>query len=362
MKVRMLMKTKRTVSLLLAVLLSAGVFFSPSYAAGVGGAASVPEFIRTVDGYIESALRVLLTRLTVRYGDYKELCKIPELDGGYIPQGYCLSADGGRYCISYYSAKGEASIVSFVSVQTGERQKTVRLLNADGSGFKGHAGGIALCGDTLLIANGSKLSCIDLADIAACEDYGSVNLGDSFELPVNASYLSSDGEYVYVGEFYTYTKDDSYKTDDSHHISLSPFERSYSLMCAYTLESIEAFITSGKQSAPAMAFTTPTSVQGVCRLENGAFALSISYGRKYNSYLYTYRDVTEHKPAGQISLVGEQVPLYYLARSSRSSKLTLPPLLEGIAARGNEVTGVFESGAEKYSDASVIVDSICKLG
>lgn len=356
------MRLRRLISLLLVLIMAAAVFVTPSYATGESSAPAVPEFIRTVDGYIESALRVVRTKLTFSYGSYEKLCKIPELDSGYIPQGYCLTANGDGYYISYYSADGKASIISEVSAATGERQKTVSLHNADGSEFSGHAGGITLCGGQILVANGSKLSCIDLADIGSCEDYGSVCFGQSFDVPVNASYLSSDGEYVYVGEFYTYTDDGTYKTPESHHIRLSLFERSYSLMCAYTVESVNTFINSGEQPRPAMAFTTPTSVQGLCRLENGSFALSISYGRKYNSYLYTYRDVTADKPDAQISLEGVDVPVYYLSRASRTAKLTLPPMLEGIAASGNEVTGVFESGAEKYSDASFIVDSICRLG
>ena len=92
---------KNFFSLLLAIILAAGVFSAPTYAAGQGSNAGVSELMRTFDGYVESALRVVLTKLTFGYGNYEKLCKIPELDSNYVPQGYCLSAEGDKYYISY---------------------------------------------------------------------------------------------------------------------------------------------------------------------------------------------------------------------------------------------------------------------
>jgi hypothetical protein len=57
----------------------------------------------------------------------------------------------------------------------------------------------------------------------------------------------------------------------------------------------------------------------------------------------------------------ETVPVYHLRKSARTENLRQPPLLEGIDDMNGGVAGIFESCAEKYSDAAFIVEKICVL-
>ena len=63
----------------------------------------VSDLRRTVEGYIEIAVRALRGTFGVReYSDYEELCLIPETENGYVPQGYCYSENFKLHFISYY--------------------------------------------------------------------------------------------------------------------------------------------------------------------------------------------------------------------------------------------------------------------
>lgn len=67
---------------------------------------------------------------------------IPALKEGYVPQGMCLLPSEQKLVISYYAGeKGENSILCLVDIASGQLEKSVRLLNEDGSVYTGHAGG-----------------------------------------------------------------------------------------------------------------------------------------------------------------------------------------------------------------------------
>lgn len=299
------MKQKRIIAMVLAV----SMLFSAFSVTG-----DVCDFRRTVEGYAEIAIREIRNIFGVRsYSHYEELCGIPETENGYVPQGYCYSESEGLHFVSYYHDE-KASVISIVDASSGEKIKTLSLKKINGKDFTGHAGGIA-----------------------------------------------EDGTYLYAGEFYTFTTGSSYDTDKSHHMSISLFETTYSRCNAYLLSDISsAFSADGDEIAvPSMIFTTPNCVQGFARLNDGSFALSISYGRKNNSSLSFYEDVTKNECDFAVDYSGVSVPAYHLKNSFKTEDMRQPPLLEGIDDMNGKVTGIFESCAEKYSDAAFIVDKIC---
>jgi hypothetical protein len=110
---------------------------------------------------------------------------------------------------------------------------------------------------------------------------------------------------------------------------------------------------------PSMAFTTPNCVQGFARMPDGTFALSVSYGRKNNSSLRFYDDVTKGECNFEVKYGDVSVPVYHLSNKPETADLRQPPLLEGIDDINGRVAGIFESCAQKYSDAAFIVEKIC---
>ena len=340
---------KRIIALVLAV----AFLFS-----GFSLTGEVSEARRTVEGYIEMAVRAVRNVLGVRsYGNYEELCAVPEIENGYVPQGYCYSESRKLHFISYYHGDG-ASVISVVDGESGERIKTLTLKKADGKDFKGHAGGIAEDGTFFYVVDGKKLFRLDMNMMLLTPDGGSLFLVNKVTTDVKCSYLNSDGVYLYAGEFYTFTTDGSYDTDKSHHMSISLFETTYARCNAYKLSELE-FTPEGTDAVPAMAFTTPNCVQGFARLPDGTFALSISYGRDNNSALSFYEDVTKGECDFTITYGDVSMPAYHLRKGVRTEKLRQPPLLEGIDDMNGIVAGIFESCADKYSDAAFIVEKIC---
>ncbi len=356
------MKIKRIISVFLAVLLAFGCVM-PSYAASTENPVAVSKTVRTIDGYIEMITRVLRSKLEgKKYGEYKELCDIPETENGYVPQGFCFSEAADCYFISYYH-KTKASIISIVDAESGKKIKTVNIKKANGEDFTGHAGGIAEDGTFFYVCHGSRIYRLTLAELALAPDGGSIYLVNSILTDVKCSYINSDGEYLYAGEFYVYDADGGYDTDASHHMAVSLFERTYSRCNAYKLSDVSSDFANGQKeiSVPDFVFTTPNSVQGIARLENGSFALATSFGRNNNSYLKIYSDVTKEDSDFELDYSGRKVPAYHLKKSDRTENRCVPPMLEGIDDANGKIAGIFESGAKTYSDSKFIVNKICEF-
>lgn len=346
------MKSKK----LIALILVCAVIFS-----GFSLTGEVSELRRTVEGYIEMASRAVRSWFETRnYMGYYELCDIPETENGYVPQGYCYSQEKNLHFISYYH-DDNASVISVIDGNSGERVKTLSLKLASGKDFMGHAGGIAEDGTYFYIVDGKKIYRIEMNTIFSAAEGDSLVLSERITTDVKCSYLNCDGKYLYAGEFYTFTDKGSYDTDKSHHIALSLFETSYSRCNAYLLSDIASAFSSGSGDVPvpAMVFTTPNRVQGFARLADGTFALSTSYGRNNDSFLKIYKDVTAGEFDFTVDYDGISVSGYYLKNSEKIKTLRQPPLLEGIDDASGKIYGIFESCANKYNDAAFIVESIC---
>lgn len=346
------MKSKK----LTALILACTVLFS-----GFSLTGDVSEFRRTVEGYIETVSRVVRSWFETRnYFDYYELCDIPETENGYVPQGYCYSETEDLHFISYYHDEN-ASVISVVDGENGSRVKTLSLQLANSKDFKGHAGGIAEDGTYFYIVDGKKIYRLAMSSIISAADGDALVLSEKITTDIKCSYLNCDGTYLYAGEFYTFTDKGSYDTDKSHHIALSFFETSYSRCNAYLLSDIAAAFSAEKSEipVPAMVFTTPNCVQGFSRLPDGTFVLSTSYGRNNDSFLKFYKDVTAGECDFTVDYDGVSVSGYHLKNSEKTKTLSQPPLLEGIDDASGKVYGIFESCADKYSDAAFIVESIC---
>ena len=357
------MNAKKITAAFVAVVMMFSVFSVSCLAVSstVSGPNRPSEFRRQIEGYAEMITRVISSAFQFRnnYSEYTELTDIPETENGYVPQGYCFSKVLGCHIVSAYHTE-KASVLIFVDAESGERIKTVKLLKNNGENFTGHAGGIATDGVFVYVANGSKINRIPVAALFLIPDGSGVPLGESMATDVKCSYLSCDGEYLYAGEFYTFETDGGYDTDASHHVAISLFEASYSRCNAYKLENLNAFF-GGADAVPEFVLSTPNKVQGFARTENGSFALATSFGRNNDSFLLIYDDVTDGEADYTVDYNGVIVPGYCFAKADRTDSRRLPPMLEGIDANGGKVTGIFESGAQKYSDSAFIVNSICEF-
>lgn len=292
------------------------------------------------------------------FSNYLPIAEIPETKSGYIPQGFCYCEKLNVYFISYYHSE-KSSILALIDAETNKRIKTINLLDENGKSFTGHVGGIGDDGTYLYITCNKSVSRVEIEKIVNLGDYHNIILNEFIYTDVNCSYLNCDGKYLYVGEFYT--NDGDYNTDESHHIMMSPLEVSFARVNAYKISSLEFNKSNKDISIPEFSLAVPNRVQGISRLGDGKFVLSVSYGRKNYSYLHTYKDVVSAESTYSYMVNDKIVPIYFLCENAQIDKKTLPPMLEGIDIKNNNVYGIFESGAEKYSDARFIENSICEF-
>lgn len=302
---------------------------------------------------IERALKSLDRRMN--YGEYEALCDIPELDKGYVPQGFCYIDSMDVYAVTAYAAD-KASIITFIDGENGQRLKTVSLGYEDGSVSKAHAGGIADIGDSLIVTIGDCIKRIRLSDVAECDDYSTVVFTGSLQTDLTScSYACSYGDLLLVGEFYVCKTDSSYIPKPGHFSFISFFERSYAYCEVMDMSDLDKAFSQEKPEVE-YVIAMPNSVQGVA-FDGETLVTAVSYGRNNDSYL-RYYDLSKAQ-AKTTEVYGSQVELLLPGKSCITSSVTLPPLLEGIDMHGEKVAGIFESGAEKYSDSKFIVNSIC---
>ena len=297
------------------------------------------------------------------YENYQPICNIPETENGYIPQGYCFCEALKLHIISYYHAEN-ASVLSFTDAESGEHTKTVHLQNADGTTFQGHVGGVADDTEYLYLCEDHAVYRVPLATVSTLSNGAVLTLSEQIMTDVKCSYINCDGEFLYAGEFYTYYSDGRYGTDATHHMQISMTELHFSRCNVYRLSDLtNAFSASPAAPAvPAFALTTPNLVQGFARLSDGTFALSTSYGRNTDAHLLRFSDVTKAEPVYTVSYLNQDIPVYSLSKAAQTDSLRLPPMLEGIDSDGTRILGIFESGAQKYSDGKFPVNSVCVLG
>lgn len=196
----------------------------------------------------------------------------------------------------------------------------IELLGPDGSPLRTHAGGIALCGDYVYVA-GSGADCLHVFRreevLSAWDGEGVRSLGRfatavSEEDGVRASFLTSDGETVYVGEFHLPGLP-MFRLRSNHAVGSTR-----ALLAAFPADPDKPL---GLSDAPSAAYCLPDMVQGVAFGEDRVY-LSRAF------FLFPSElTACAPAPAGTLALMGAEVPLYTL---EETAGVGMPPFGEGI--------------------------------
>ena len=247
---------------------------------------------------------------------------IPGLSEGFVPQGLALDEEAGVYLVGGYMKKaGEASPVYVVDRRTGELKARTSLTEPDGSAFTGHAGGLAVSGDNVLIA-GSEGGCVDIFDreaiLAAGDGFPVQRLGQLYTRlsesdPLGVAFvdvsMDDEGDLLTVGEFY---REPQYPTAESHKFTTPSGERLQALAVTYRIR----------------------------------IWLSASWGIGF-SHIYAW-DLESLQPFDTISVDGQSIPLYALESCTRAVDYKLPPMSEEIVFSGEKLLTMCESASRKY--------------
>ena len=344
---------KRVISVLLCLCLLFGMsvtsFAKSSYPK------NVPEIVRLLDGLGES-LKSFFWLFTIKhkYPECHNLCDIPELEKNYVPQGFCYIDSEDMFAVTYYSADDDNSVVSLVDTESGARVKTVKLCYEDDSPCLAHVGGVADIGDSLLISSGKSVRRLKIADVLNAEDYGFVHFCGKLTTDMQASYLCSYRNYLFVGQFYSYTLDGSYDTPKEQRLYTPDGKRNYAMCEQFDLTDMDGVFSEGK-AVPEFVISVPNSVQGIA-FDGETFVTSSSYTVNNASRIRYYK---LNESGMSYNMNGNDVPLYFLSHKDAEKTVKVPPMSEGIDWYNGKVAGIFESGAEKFSYVICRTPYIC---
>lgn len=273
--------------------------------------------------------------------------EIPGLNDKFIPQGLCYIEKANIIAISGYMDDNSASRIYLIDAKTGSSVKKVLIKNSDGTDYTGHGGGIVSYEDYLWISSSSYAHRISLLDLLNQNDEGYINIIDSFDTNTNASFIYCKNNQLWVGEFY---ESKNYSTDESHHFLTADKKKQNALICIFDIDLSKPYGISS--TVPLKAISITDKVQGICITETDKIVLSISYGRKNDSYLYIYENIINKSDDAKISIAGNDVGVLFLDSDHLVKVIKAPPMTEGLMDYADKVYILFESAASKYIETS----------
>jgi len=261
------------------------------------------------------------------YSDYysskESICKNPGLNDGFICQGIAVSEENERILVCGYMKDKSNSRIYVTDLDSNSYYIN---LTKKGEVYTGHAGGIAITGDTVYLANGSRLYTFSLADVLKCQNGDTLDIGEGTKVNNSASFVYSDESYVYVGEFHDggkYVKEHPYETNDGLY---------HAIITRYP---------AGDLSAPDKIYSVRDKVQGVCFTPDGKVILSTSYGLTSTVY-YVYNE----SDAVDSGLTLDGAPVYYL--NGCIKEMNGPAMGEDMDWYDGRVITLTESASDKY--------------
>lgn len=271
------------------------------------------------------------------YPDYysikTDICKNPGLSDGFICQGICAYEEGGKILVSGYMKDHSPSRIYVTDTESNSYY--VSVFYGSGKEFTGHSGGISVCGDNAYIASGEKIYQIPVASILNAENGAKVSISKIIPVNNQASFIYSDGEYLYVGEFH----------DGKNHITDHPYDtaegRNFAIVSKYSKSTIEGYKKDAETPTPERVYSIRNSVQGICFTPDGKIVLSTSYGIASSVY-YVYNE--SDAVLSENTLDG--APVYYLDKCERQFKG--PSMSEGLDYYDGKVITLTESASDKY--------------
>ena len=289
-------------------------------------------------------LAALYVGVTWMYGDYfgnaRSQFRIPGLSTGFVPQGFHYLQEQDAYLMSGYMKDHSAARI-YIRDADGKK-RFVELMNADGSAYDGHAGGVTTDGTYVYLPGTLGVDVFLLSDVLQKEQATMVG-----KLP-----MAYDGDcctfyngYLFVGDFYY---PETYETPEDHRVTTPAGDENKAVIAVYKADPEAEF---GIDPTPVAAISIRDRVQGFCFTEDGQIVLSTSYGFN-NSQLWFYELEAERQ--GSVKVDEKEVPLYYLDSANLTYRVDMPPMSEELVFKDGKVYVLFESACTKYLFGNLI--------
>jgi len=262
------------------------------------------------------------------YKDYysvkTDVCGNPGLTDGFVCQGIASADEKGVILVSGYMADDSASRIYVTT--TDSESYYVQLKKGD-KAFTGHAGGVATTGDKVYVASGNKIWTLSLTEILAAKNGDYVDVGEGIKVNNEASFVYTDEQYLYVGEFH-----DGGKYNIVGHENQTAEGTHYAICTKYALDDL---------STPVKVYSIRNKVQGICFTPDGKVVMSTSYGLTDSVY-YVY-DESEATDSGKTM---DGAPLFYLDTLKKEMKG--PAMSEDLDYYDGQIITMTESASNKY--------------
>ena len=264
---------------------------------------------------------------------YTETFDIQGRNNGYVPQGLAYSSLYNVVLQTSYNKKHDVSMLYVTDFSTGKLLKSLKLIDINGEDDNKHVGGITTDNNIVWITNDYEVDEFSLDEIINT-DSDSIKSLSNTKLPNRGDFCLYNDGILYIGDFYL---KHFYDVPDDN-----------PLLMAYDVSNID-------YSRPSYIISLPKMVQGM-EIVDDKFVFSQSYTYLINSSLSVYSKPIE---SGSYKLNGNDIPYYKFDKLY--SKYKLPPMVEGIFYKDDNLFMLFESGCDSYSLALPKVNKILKM-
>ncbi|WP_251197328.1 hypothetical protein [Anaerotardibacter muris] len=327
----------------------------------------------------------IYTRVTYSafYSTAQEEFEIPGIHAGFICQDLDYYDEGDCWFFSGYST-GDGQSPLYRRAADGQSVEFFAAL-PDGSAYVDHGSAITTSSDYAFLACEGGYLVFHVADLANASAGDVVQAIDRIEIGLSPAFMNIENGTLFAGTFHLLP---NYEAPEHHHLITPEGAEHAGIMFAYSADEQGRY---GFSSEPAQVYSLPDKVQGMCQLPNGDLVLSVSYGFA-SSYLQTYRlsdgsadanmvagadaGVSENAAASAdadaatdsltsanagsdaasnasedtytFMVEGKSVPLAFLSDTYLISRLSAPPMTEGIEYHDGRVYISEESASNKY--------------
>lgn len=239
------------------------------------------------------------------------------------------------------------SPIYVVDRKSGTPLKEVSLKKKNGSNFTGHSGGVAVYGEYLYVAGSKCIYVYSYTELLNTTGDDSLTCLGTFSTKVSdndyggTSFVTVQGDYLFVGEFYDGGK---YLTLDSHKVTTPSGKVNNAIMLKYRLNP-SCTDTFGIEEKPLEAYSIPDKVQGVAF--NGEYIyFSTSYGITF-SHIYEHQ-FSELATTDTIDMLNCTLPLYHFDQTTLKKDYKIAPMSEEIVFIDGYLYTMCESACNKY--------------
>ena len=294
------------------------------------------------------------------------------VDSNFVPQGMTYDEKADRYFFTGYMGKpiiGELGddIAARVYVRNSDGSVTfTRLLNADGTPYTDHTGGVEFFGDYVYVTGEDShgLDVFSAKDIiegkSETKMLGTVK---TYNSPAHTYTFDYNGErYILAG---SYHKDETvYLTPEHEKFTTPAGDKNTSVMTVFKLDANAEF---GINPTPVALISAREMIQGICITPDGQMVISSSWGlATSNLFFYdlskvqstvldkyegtiTYGDLEdENANRYEEDFSFENVPVYFVDSSCLVNTVVAPPMSEELVCKDGMIIVFCESACNKY--------------